>query len=223
MNTENPMETPEPQGAETADAHASGDAFGIKIPRNAPCPCGSGRKYKKCCGADPETRARAAAASDLPDGVQALQDSEFELFRNKAPKWRMLLGAADDDFEAWVGKTTGKVMDGMVRPFAEKFCCFSNAIENGKSEVAFLQMRISGFGSMAVCPEVQLLEYDRLFDIFRDRLEECLANFGDTACMCEVRRDPMYGGPALFLEDGDGSTTIFMVAAAERWSGPSGF
>jgi hypothetical protein len=22
-----------------------------KIPRNAPCPCGSGRKYKKCCGA----------------------------------------------------------------------------------------------------------------------------------------------------------------------------
>ncbi|RPJ39670.1 MAG: DUF2384 domain-containing protein [Planctomycetaceae bacterium] len=21
-----------------------------KVPRNAPCPCGSGRKYKKCCG-----------------------------------------------------------------------------------------------------------------------------------------------------------------------------
>ena len=21
-----------------------------KTPRNAPCPCGSGRKYKKCCG-----------------------------------------------------------------------------------------------------------------------------------------------------------------------------
>lgn len=23
---------------------------GTKIPRNAPCPCGSGKKYKKCCG-----------------------------------------------------------------------------------------------------------------------------------------------------------------------------
>ena len=22
-----------------------------KVPRNAPCPCGSGRKYKKCHGA----------------------------------------------------------------------------------------------------------------------------------------------------------------------------
>jgi preprotein translocase subunit SecA len=21
-----------------------------KIPRNAPCPCGSGKKYKQCCG-----------------------------------------------------------------------------------------------------------------------------------------------------------------------------
>jgi hypothetical protein len=25
---------------------------GAKIGRNEPCPCGSGRKYKKCCGAD---------------------------------------------------------------------------------------------------------------------------------------------------------------------------
>jgi preprotein translocase subunit SecA len=24
---------------------------GEKIGRNAPCPCGSGKKYKKCCGA----------------------------------------------------------------------------------------------------------------------------------------------------------------------------
>lgn len=24
---------------------------GVKIGRNEPCPCGSGRKYKKCCGA----------------------------------------------------------------------------------------------------------------------------------------------------------------------------
>ena len=25
---------------------------GKKIGRNAPCPCGSGKKYKKCCGAN---------------------------------------------------------------------------------------------------------------------------------------------------------------------------
>lgn len=27
-------------------------AVSAKIERNAPCPCGSGRKYKKCCGAN---------------------------------------------------------------------------------------------------------------------------------------------------------------------------
>src|SRR5437762_11857041 len=26
-------------------------AFSDKVPRNAPCPCGSGKKYKKCHGA----------------------------------------------------------------------------------------------------------------------------------------------------------------------------
>ncbi|MDZ7295898.1 MAG: SEC-C metal-binding domain-containing protein, partial [candidate division KSB1 bacterium] len=24
---------------------------GVKVGRNDPCPCGSGKKYKKCCGA----------------------------------------------------------------------------------------------------------------------------------------------------------------------------
>ena len=26
-------------------------SFGRKVGRNEPCPCGSGRKYKRCCGA----------------------------------------------------------------------------------------------------------------------------------------------------------------------------
>ncbi|MCG2697671.1 SEC-C domain-containing protein [Candidatus Parcubacteria bacterium] len=26
------------------------DASGNKVGRNDPCPCGSGKKYKKCCG-----------------------------------------------------------------------------------------------------------------------------------------------------------------------------
>lgn len=28
-------------------------ASGLNISRSAPCPCGSGKKYKKCCGASP--------------------------------------------------------------------------------------------------------------------------------------------------------------------------
>ena len=30
--------------------HVSKQAVSQKIDRNAPCPCGSGKKYKKCCG-----------------------------------------------------------------------------------------------------------------------------------------------------------------------------
>jgi uncharacterized protein len=34
-----------------AEAEESPQSQGRKIGRNEPCPCGSGRKYKKCCGA----------------------------------------------------------------------------------------------------------------------------------------------------------------------------
>jgi preprotein translocase subunit SecA len=51
---------PEPVGAEVAAAHAGSARPGQKgsapvtaekkVGRNDPCPCGSGKKYKKCCG-----------------------------------------------------------------------------------------------------------------------------------------------------------------------------
>jgi SEC-C motif-containing protein len=30
--------------------YSSGELFSTKVQRNEPCPCGSGKKYKKCCG-----------------------------------------------------------------------------------------------------------------------------------------------------------------------------
>jgi preprotein translocase subunit SecA len=37
---------------EAAAAVATAIRKGEKIGRNDPCPCGSGKKYKKCCGAN---------------------------------------------------------------------------------------------------------------------------------------------------------------------------
>lgn len=37
---------------------------GLSVSRNAPCPCGSGRKYKRCCLADEERFAREARSDD---------------------------------------------------------------------------------------------------------------------------------------------------------------
>ena len=37
-------------GRRGARAQAPGQARPDKVGRNSPCPCGSGKKYKKCCG-----------------------------------------------------------------------------------------------------------------------------------------------------------------------------
>jgi uncharacterized protein len=41
----------EPEWLQAANANA-GPARSTKVGRNDPCPCGSGRKYKKCCGSN---------------------------------------------------------------------------------------------------------------------------------------------------------------------------
>jgi len=43
---------PQRRAAEERIHGKSGDRDMKHVSRNAPCPCGSGRKYKKCCGAD---------------------------------------------------------------------------------------------------------------------------------------------------------------------------
>jgi uncharacterized protein YecA (UPF0149 family) len=38
------------QEAAKASAPSTGDDGEAKVGRNEPCPCGSGKKFKKCCG-----------------------------------------------------------------------------------------------------------------------------------------------------------------------------
>ncbi|MEO8134553.1 MAG: SEC-C domain-containing protein [Betaproteobacteria bacterium] len=57
--------------------------------RNAPCACGSGRRYKNCCGATVRGTAAAAAAAPIPAyiGWDAFSPQE------RADLWRMMLEA----------------------------------------------------------------------------------------------------------------------------------
>jgi transposase-like protein len=49
-------DTPQPRVAPAPPPHP------VEIARNAPCPCGSGNKYKRCCGANaPPVLSKAAA------------------------------------------------------------------------------------------------------------------------------------------------------------------
>jgi hypothetical protein len=43
----------------------------LKVPRNSPCPCGSGRKYKKCCGAPPAIKPKVQAVRTMPSAIVA--------------------------------------------------------------------------------------------------------------------------------------------------------
>lgn len=64
----------------------------LKISRNAPCPCGSGKKYKLCCGAkvDAAERDEAAQASRfwVPDGVMAEKDEQPDDWICDRSRWR---------------------------------------------------------------------------------------------------------------------------------------
>jgi hypothetical protein len=65
-------------------------------PRNASCPCGSGRKYKKCClDREPELRRRAEAREEL----LAL------------PTLFPLLRPLDADFERWASEHADQELD----------------------------------------------------------------------------------------------------------------
>src|SRR6266568_4018432 len=70
---------------------------GLSISRDAACPCGSGRKYKRCCLADEE---RAVREARLDDAVgRRIQDWSADQYDDE-------IGAALEEF---VGP--GRVMD----------------------------------------------------------------------------------------------------------------
>ncbi|MEW8420059.1 MAG: SEC-C metal-binding domain-containing protein [Candidatus Thiodiazotropha endolucinida] len=47
----------------------------MKISRNTPCPCGSGKKYKRCCGADTQPYDEPAQGTWAEQLSQAIEDS----------------------------------------------------------------------------------------------------------------------------------------------------
>lgn len=53
----------------------------MKIGRNAPCPCGSGRKYKRCCGKE----RRAATFEPDCELCRLVAESDLETFEVEMP------------------------------------------------------------------------------------------------------------------------------------------
>jgi tetratricopeptide (TPR) repeat protein len=93
-----------------------------KPSRNAPCPCGSGKKYKKCCLANDEAAERERRATDATntqpgpldalawedDGLDDLSNSVLDLI--KAKRFEDALAACRRLLDEWP-----EVVDGLER------------------------------------------------------------------------------------------------------------
>lgn len=89
------------EGPAAAAPKAQAPGQGTRPSRNAPCPCGSGRKYKKCC--QPREEQQGAARS----GVHPLHELDRRLLRalsefaarRYGPRWLQFLERYSDDPE----------------------------------------------------------------------------------------------------------------------------
>src|SRR3990172_5372054 len=64
----------------------------MKLQRNEKCPCGSGKKYKKCCYLDPDKNAeiiRAVSRANTPGEIVQLLSKPMEVYQLKVVLIRM--------------------------------------------------------------------------------------------------------------------------------------
>ena len=86
------------------------------VSRNSSCPCGSGKKYKMCCGAAVVAAERAAEAEKsrfwTPEGVTVEDDDTPGAF-SRRPKWVMTYEPPEDGTPE---KDAEAIIEGFVRP-----------------------------------------------------------------------------------------------------------
>ena len=187
------------------------------ISRNSPCPCGSGKKYKKCCGATVVTAKLLTEAEGkhfwTPDGVTTANDDTPGAFSGSI-KWLMTYEPPKDGTPA---NDAEIIIERLVRPYVKQHCGMKDDGEDDNLKIALLQSRIRRGEVLTDCPSVELGRYCQLMEMLRKRLEEFFKYFSDSIYRCEVRSDSCFGGPILTLEDERGLAEIFMVAIAESF------
>lgn len=72
----------------------------MKIGRNDPCPCGSGKKYKKCCGAHPQRTDDTELPEHLRTGTFL---DEYQRFLRPIADYHRMLVKYDDDRRELLG------------------------------------------------------------------------------------------------------------------------
>lgn len=159
-----------------------------------------------------ERLAAEDADPSLPPGVTETTDEARRIFLRPFPKWQMEL---EYDGESEPEDDAERIVEDFVRPFDERHCDLFSPDDGSSQEVALLVIPHEERPELSICPHVELVSRDRVWDALRDALTDYFENCTEDKCLCEVRCDPMYGGPILTIRDGD-RTESFMVAVPER-------
>ena len=196
----------------------------LKISRNAPCPCGSGKKYKLCCGAKAVAEERAAEERkspfyrpkverpkiEVPEGVTVEQDDTHTGWPNGRPKWRMELDVCDDD-------EVERIVNKLVRPYFDRYCEMTGFEEDDRFEIAVMEAAGYHDQQLGTSPSVILGRYDQLWDILCYKIDDILGCCcSDRNYSCEIRWDRMYGGPVITVDGGTDIASLF-IAKPDRW------
>ena len=188
-----------------------------KIAKNAPCPCGSGKKYKMCCGAKAIAAEREAEAKSspfwTPDGVTSERDDTLTGWPNGRPKWKLKLDVSDDNAHE---DDADKVIANLVRPYFDRYCRMTDFEDDSKFEIAVMEAFAVGGNPIASCPSVTLGRYDQLWDMLRDRIAALFDDCYESEILCEVRWDHMFGGPIASFKAGR-SVATFLVSKPMRF------
>ncbi len=116
----------------------------MKLGRNDPCPCGSGKKYKKCCLSKSDSKADYNIFADA-DPLDILSNQTLELINNKQ------YDKAQKGCERLLQEFPD-VIDGLDR-FAmlyEKMGDITNAILFYKKCISFINDNPDGFDPKAI-------------------------------------------------------------------------
>lgn len=173
-----------------------------KISRNARCPCGSGKKYKMCCGAKvvEAERMKTAQASRfwMPDGVTVEKDEQPDDWISDRPRWRRTFTVCEDtDIDEGIETLCGN----FVRAYFTKYCSrYDFCKEECLNGVMLLEFYTKSNRPLASCPTVIAGSSDTMWGMLRSRLASFLSSCICGEFSCVVRWDSRYGGPILSLK-----------------------
>jgi len=187
------------------------------LSRNAPCPCGSGKKYKLCCGAKAVAAEREVQEKKsrfwTPEGVTSEVDDTKSEWPNGRPKWNMSLPIDQDGDPAEDARC---VIEKLVRPYFDRYCELAEGEESDSSAIAIVECFESRGDPLAASPRILNGRKDQLWEMLHNKLENFLANCQAPEVYCEVRWDHIYGGPIVYLED-DGASSMYFVSLPEEY------